>query len=603
MNQVAKNKRLLDIAKDCFQFVTKFFEVINVSAPHIYHSALELCPMSSIIRKLYYCQRIIRLPKVVIGTPDSWDQTIAISSKDRYNGLCTWSPCGRSVAAQSRKAVEIRNQLTLELITTLQPTGTIPHLTGPLAYSPDGRSIACASDTAIIIWDIQTGGVAEEIKCSPNNISLVWSSDGGTICTIDSDDRVGPLIVHTYDISSGTTSSPGTLRSSDKPYLWTHDKSFWVMTTVRYSDDGINIFKVGSTLTKIRSFVFSPLYQAVIGSFSPTTHRVSISDGYTLRIFDTQDSKRLLDATGYSSLSHCFSSDGSLFAASQESGVHIWKYASGCYNLWREFRCQGPSNSLRFSPTPSSILGHCGDILQVWRLHELPAAPKTNHQQCAGLSRSGTRVVTAHKLGNTVKIIDLLAQTPPQFIDTNVEIEGLVLTGNVLLVAGSRKLIAWLLTEEGLVDGVIGDRRVGRSDSIWTIPQSGYLWMFRVEGQAGVIELHRDALHVYHTETGEVLHPIQEPRRYSGHRYYLSDALRGRDYLRYHNLSQCNTPSEDSWQTSRATLREGWVKDPEGKHRLWVPVEWRTEWDPADWRHDVTTQFSYLGDRPVIIKF
>ena len=75
--------------------------------------------------------------------------------KGPYIGLCTWSPCGRFVAAQTRKVVEIRSQLTLELTTILQPPETITDLTGPLAYSPDGRSIACASDIAIIIWDIQ----------------------------------------------------------------------------------------------------------------------------------------------------------------------------------------------------------------------------------------------------------------------------------------------------------------------------------------------------------------------------------------------------------------------------------------------------------------
>ena len=69
MNQVAKDEELLDIAKDYFQFVTKFFEVINVSAPHIYPPALELCPTSLNIRKLDYW-RIIRFSRVV-GTPDS----------------------------------------------------------------------------------------------------------------------------------------------------------------------------------------------------------------------------------------------------------------------------------------------------------------------------------------------------------------------------------------------------------------------------------------------------------------------------------------------------------------------------------------------------
>jgi hypothetical protein len=126
------------------------------------------------------------------------------------------------------------------------------------------------------------------------------------------------------------------------------------------------------------------------------------------------------------------------------------------------------------------------------------------------------------------------------------------------------------------VDGVIGDEVVGINDSIWTYRGHRSPWMFRVEGQVGVIKLDGDALYVYHTETGEVLHPTRAPQHSSGRWHNLSESHCGRDYLCYHNLSQCDTPPEDSWQTSRATVREGWVKDPEGKHRLWVPVEWRT---------------------------
>ena len=586
--------------------MTKFFEVINISAAHIYHSALELCPLSSIIRKLYHHRRIAHLPKIAIGTPESWDRTISVSGKDDYNGLCAWSPCDRFVAAQTGKAVEVRNQLTLELVTNLQPTETIPHIMGLLAYSPDGRSIACASNTAIIIWDIQTGGLAKEIECSANNLALVWSSDGRTLCTINLEDQA-TFIVHTYDVSSGTASSSGTLESTGDPYLWIDDESFKVMTTVRGRSykNTINIFKVGSTLTRIRSLIFrSYTYtKNKIGSFSPTTHHISISDGRTLRILDIRNSECLLDTPGHF-LSECFSSDGSLFAASQESAVHIWKYASGHYTPWREFQSRGWSNSpLRFSPTPSSILGYSGDILRVWRLHEPPTAFETNHLQYVGLSRSGACVTAVRMLGSTVTTISLLAQTPPQQIDITMELEGLVLTGNILLVALPGELVAWLLTEEGLVDGVIGDREVGRSDIIWSIPQPQHQWMFRVEGQVAVIKLPGDVLHVYHTETGEVLHHTQAPQQFSGRWYLLNEPLHGRDYLCYHNLSQCDILPEDRWQTSRATLREGWVKDPEGKHRLWVPVEWRADWDPADWRQDVTTQFSHLGGRPVVIKF
>jgi hypothetical protein len=392
------------------------------------------------------------------------------------------------------------------------------------------------------------------------------------------------------------------------------------MTMMRDGSHGrtTDVFEVGSTLTKIHSFTFSPStrHTAEIRSFSPTTYRISVSIDNTLYIFSLRNPRHLLAKTG-NFLSHCFSSDGDYFAASQESGIHVWEYHSGSYKPWREVRCQGWSNSpLRFPSTPSSILGHSGDILQVLRLHGLPTAPKIDRQQYVGLSRSGTHIATAYKWESTITIIDLLGQTPSQFIDTGMVIQEVVITGNVLLVTSPSDFAAWLLTEEGLVDGVIGDRRVNRNDSIWkaalsrvrgdresrTFPVEGS-WAFSVEGQVGVIGVDGKVQHVYHTETGEVLHPTQAAQHFGGRWYHFDETLCGRDNPCYHNLSHCNTPPEDSWQTSRATLREGWVKDPEGKHRLWVPFEWRMDWDPADWRQDVTTQFSYLGDGPVLIKF
>ena len=202
---------------------------------------------------------------------------------------------------------------------------------------------------------------------------------------------------------------------------------------------------------------------------------------------------------------------------------------------------------------------------------------------------------------STVTITDLLAQTPPQFIDTNVAIEGLVLTGNVLLVVGSKRLVVWLLTEEGLVDGVIGGRRVGCEDSIWAI-QFQSKCVFQVEGRVGIIKLDGNASYVYDTDTGEGLHPTRKPWD-GGFWDDPEDLHLGRSYLRFHDFSQCNVPLEDRWQTSQATLREGWVKDAEGKHRLWMPVEWRTSWHHGDWCHNVSTYLSYLGGRHILVKF
>ena len=157
-------------------------------------------------------------------------------------------------------------------------------------------------------------------------------------------------------------------------------------------------------------------------------------------------------------------------------------------------------------------------------------------------------------------------------------------------MASLREIVAWLLTEDGLVDGVIGDGRVGRGDSIWTTSEPDVRWMPRIEDQVGAITLRGHTPHVYHTETGEVLHPTQAPLYHSEYRYY-------------DNILRRDTPPEDSWKTSRDTLEEGWVKDPEGKHRLWVPAKWRKYWNPENWNNDAMIQFNFFEGRPVIIKF
>ena len=104
----------------------------------------------------------------------------------------------------------------------------------------------------------------------------------------------------------------------------------------------------------------------------------------------------------------------------------------------------------------------------------------------------------------TVTIIGHHSQTL-QFIGAVGEIGGLAITGNVLLVAFSTKVVGWLLTEEGTVDRVFGNRRAYHSDSIWTItspPRHPKRSCFRVSGQVGVIGTDNTTPFVYHTETG-----------------------------------------------------------------------------------------------------
>ena len=532
---------------------------------------------------------------MVVGVADLWGRSVAISSA--APSVTAWSPCSHFIATKTRDAVRIRDALTFDLIWTLRLTEDTSQLTGALAYSPDGRSLACASDTDILIWDVQTGLETQKIRCDePHDVSLVWSSDGGQIHTVSWERMTHTSTVCGYNVAAGTALHPITLQSQQKPYVWAHDKKFRAMRTAR---DGeaytIYILEVFPSPITIKSFSFQlGDHNHQIISFSPTTYRISASilgNGNRLLILDVRNGERLLDEEGEFH-SHCFSPDGGLFAASRLDSVHIWKYDADHYAPWGNFpTLAGPSTDLRFSPNSSSIFGNFEHVLKIWSL-DGPSVPPTPHSKQLGVfSHSGSYIATAYRQESTVSTANPLSPTPSQLIDTGIEVFELGLTMNVLLVVGSEVVVAWLLTEEGLVNDIFGSRRASPGDSIWTVATPQYKpgsLRFSVEGETGAISCDGNVLHVYNTRTGDVLKPAQESLQLGRHWYSLLDRIQARRYL-YDDPAR-GDPPEDDWKPSSTTLKEGWIKDREGKHLLWLPIEWRaTDWNEVEWFPDIAT--------------
>ena len=658
-NQVVRDHQLLDTARDYFQFATNFFEVIDASATHVYHSALELCPPSSIVRKFYYYQRPHPSPRVVIGIPDSWDPSTAVSTKHVYYLSSTWSPCGQFVSVVAKEAVEIRDAHTLELLSTPQPTKVATRFRCGLVYSPDGCSLAGCSDTSVVIWDIQTGGVIKEIKCevTDDGLEFVWSLDGKMIGAI-SPRVLETLTVHTYDVTSGETRPLGTLQSSGKPYLWAHGESFRIMTTTEWDRKGrrINIFEAGSALTRAESFHLRFGYNP--GAFSPATYRISFSAAGApgrdpeLLVLDVRNSEVLLREQG-SYWRESFSPDGTFFAGFDGDHLLVWRYASGRYTRWKDFR-QTPA-SLEFSPTSSSILGRAGALLHVLYLDHSSVAPTTEsaittrnkprnpHTPHSRLrdaySPNSPYIATTHRGENAITITNLHSQnpSPSQFIDTDFEISEIVLTGNVLLVKGPDAVVAWLLTEEGLVNGVFGNRRANREDSLWNMSSrdaalqemssretnpsfwarllgrergnsndregDGNLEFSVADGIAAIRQPLGFDIRVYHAGTGEVLEPDKTPL-HPGRTWYRFHNPRRDDCDLYHRDSnKRREPLESDWPVSQTTLLEGWVKDPEGKRRFWLHPRWRSAGNDVDWLNKATALRLKNLSELVIIKF
>jgi len=141
---------LLDTVIDCSRFVTRLFEIISLSGPHIYHSALQLASPSSMVRKLYTSQIHSLIPRVAIGVAASEDSCTA-SVRTSFNFLVAiWSPCGRFIAVFTRcpevNIIEVRDSDTLEVTSTLKPVaGYITGQDKSISFSPDGRLLACSA--------------------------------------------------------------------------------------------------------------------------------------------------------------------------------------------------------------------------------------------------------------------------------------------------------------------------------------------------------------------------------------------------------------------------------------------------------------------------
>ena len=139
---------LLDTAGDYLRFVTEFFEVISQSGTHIYHSAMQLAPRSSSVRKLYNRHTHSPKLKIVTGVPDLWDSCTASAGDTNGAKHAVWSSCGRFTAvllgSTGQYRVEVRNPITLEVVSILQPPPSDYNTFLILpAFSLDGRLLAC----------------------------------------------------------------------------------------------------------------------------------------------------------------------------------------------------------------------------------------------------------------------------------------------------------------------------------------------------------------------------------------------------------------------------------------------------------------------------
>ena len=492
---------MLDLTNDCFRFVMGYFEVINSSAPHIYHSALAFAPENSIVRKLYesHAQPFIR---VVRGLPVSWDTNTAATTRPYDIERAVWSPCNRFIAITWEDAtIEVLDPVTLRRLQTLEFPPGLDSDTDirALVFSPDSRILTCFQNgflgqkLLVVSWDLQTGGVTsvinprwrrifEDIDGTP---SITYSENGKMVAV-----RVWYLNdnhIFIFDVASGAyirSHSPTNVIAHTNG-IWAHGESFRFTTVHRTA---ITIWEVGftrdSTPTRVKTFFPFPgrhfrsrleVETQEEAQFLPSESRLALVSEDKVAVWDTHNSKCLLycaDTRFYPRMS--FSSDGRFFACSTTgTDVYVWKESPTGYILHQILT----SNTTRSRPLLSthgeSIIVLGGSAIRLWHTKVLTTPPSSGSTRTPQLARNfvadfspdGMLVALARLGGGVVTILDLKSGFPQLTISAKMNVYGLRVIGDTITVVGAGKVVTWDLP----VGGQVPNAKVTLKDSTRTI--------------------------------------------------------------------------------------------------------------------------------------
>ena len=263
------------------------------------------------------------------------------------------------------------------------------HITGNIAYSPDGKRLAVATSIGVWIYDVRPGK-EKEVDLFTGHVgdvlALAFSPDGNMIATASEDKTVrlwdthlgthsAVLEGHTRDVTSVVFSPDGNMIatvSMDKTVrLWdTQTRKQKNILTGR-SDLTVS---TGGPPDYRTSVVSSPRVVSI--AFSPDGDIIATAnEDKTVRLWDTQTGKQKNTLIGHTDtvVALTFSPDGNtIVTGSKDNTVRMWNTDSGEYKN-RLKTLKGLTDSVRsvtFSPDGNTIAtGHRNGSTHLWEAH------------------------------------------------------------------------------------------------------------------------------------------------------------------------------------------------------------------------------------------
>ena len=627
----------LDLANHCLWFVTGFFEVVSTSAPHIYHSALLLCPKESIVQTLYGSQ-VQPMVKVVQGIPALWNPIIAHTRLPSPICTAAWSPCGIFIAIACHLLPEIiiLDAGTLKQLHKICPPPNI--LTWhDITFSPGSHLLSAHSQGGycIISWDLQTGGLLSNISTKEHGLcsSITYSE-----CETMIGGLFGSNTIMIHNVLSGICTSIHLIQQAIHKPIWTHGKY------LQFATPEI------SSITKWQVSFTSSYAPTMVGSLSipdnfssnelvllPTLSRLAFVLGGEVMVWDAQNHKVLLHSVDIEDpRAMSFSPDGHFFSCGAAgSAVHIWKESPTGYlphqNLVSE--SDGTRKTTLISPNGDSGIMYSASMLQLWHTTSSPThlpsismqASEQSEWTFVEFSPDKLLVAVAMRLTSTVTVLDLKSGNPWLIIDTGTKICGLRMTQDEIIIVGNGKIVTWALPGKDYAFNTRTD--INNSIQTTTFNHSApvedlYTSISPDLNYVAFQDTNSEDLSIYNKHTGEKLAVVTSGHGISGFTpdSHILWCARFDDEMKQWEIvgenesnaiqleklgENMKLPGGLPWQSfyGYEVTSDGWIVSPIGKNLLWLPHQWRHDSEmQRKWNGKLLAVWNGSSPKPYILE-
>jgi WD40 repeat protein len=325
-----------------------------------------------------------------------------------------FSPDGKQIASASSEGIKGALSSTRALVElwdastgshTWTLRGHTRQVVTSLAFSPDGKRIASASNEEMVVWDTPTGKEVFTLRGHTGGISSVAFSPDGKHIASASGYEMGDNTAKVWDASTGREVL--TVQGAGASVVFSPDgkqiASVW--------RDTLKVWDASTRQETLTLRGHTSLVSSV--AFSRDGNRIASGsvDG-TVEVWDATSGRETLTLKGHTGLvtSVAFSPDGKHIAsASQDRTVKVWDASTGQRTLTLRGHTQGVL-SVAFSPDGNHIASASEDqTVKVWDTstgeESLTLKGHTQSVTSVAFSPDGKRIASA-SLDTTVRLWD-----------------------------------------------------------------------------------------------------------------------------------------------------------------------------------------------------